>query len=95
MNVVYIPQMGNYVFMDEGIFDEISSFIAYAQSLFYHTRATVLLNTSYLSGGMNAWVSEETRSLHFCLRLCLPPFYDARAANGLVRLYICPSSSEL
>ena len=70
---------------------EVSLFIAYALSIYL----TCMHDYARLSGGRRALVSGETLSLHFCLSVCLPHFYDARAANGLVRLCICPGSSEL
>ena len=58
--------------MNGGIFDEISSFIAYAQSIYL----TCMRDYVRLSGYRHARVSGETRSLHFGLSLCLPHFYD-------------------
>ena len=57
--------------MNGGIFDEISSFIAYAQSIYL----TCKRDYACLFGGSYAGVSVETRSLRFCLSLCLPHFY--------------------
>ena len=90
LDVVYIPQTRNYGSMNGGIFDEISSFIAYAQSIY----STCMRDCARLPDGRHR-VSGETRSLHFCMSLCLPHFYDPRAANGLVRLCLCTGSSEL
>ena len=53
VDVVYIPQTGNdeiYVSMIGGIFYEISSFIAYAQSIYL----TCMRDFARLSGGSHA-----------------------------------------
>ena len=49
-DVVYIPQTGNDEIMNGGIFDEISSFIAYAQSVYL----TCMHDYACLSGGRHA-----------------------------------------